>query len=304
MAEPLGRLPLLLREKINLVGSGKFSGRAFFSALIDFWRQISSRELTQTRENQILFARAFDQRACSRELHGLIDTLKTIRQRILANTLLRGWTNWLVWLLIGLIALAAVSAKLAGPLRFVAILAAIGALAILARTWRNRPSHYESARRLDFAAGLQDRLSTAIYLGGIKDPSGMIGEQRKDALVRLMKVDPRGFFPVQLPANIRRASVLVLLAAGLCVYRIHHQPPLVGGLREHKWRHISRRAIDRSQLQCGNHVARHVSFSGVARAWTSPSRWSPRSGTMLPAAIASDTGIRARGRAARGSDCP
>src|SRR5258708_21907631 len=203
MAEPLGRLPLLLREKINLVGSGKFSGRAFFSALIDFWRQISSRDLTQTRENQILFARAFDQRACSRELHGLIDTLKTIRQRILANTLLRGWTNWLVWLLIGLIALAAVSAKLAGPLRFVAILAAIGAAAILARTWRNRPSHYESARRLDFAAGLQDRLSTAIYLGGIEDPSGMIGEQRKDALVRLLKMDPRGFFPLQFAGNIR-----------------------------------------------------------------------------------------------------
>src|ERR1700682_3851573 len=116
MAEPLGRLPLFLREKINLVLPGEFSGRASCSALRDFWRQISPRNQTQTHENQISLARAFDQRACSPELHGLIDTLKTIRQRILANTLLRGWTKWFVWLLIGVIAVAAVSAKLAGAL--------------------------------------------------------------------------------------------------------------------------------------------------------------------------------------------
>ena len=114
-------------------------------------------------ENQISLARAFDRRASSPELHGLIGTLKTIRQRILANTLLRGWTKWFVWLLIGLIAVAAVSAKLAGALLFVAVLAAVGAAAILAWTWRNRPSNYETARRFDSAAGLQDRLSTAIY---------------------------------------------------------------------------------------------------------------------------------------------
>ena len=101
MAEPLGRLPLLLREKINLVVPGEFSGRACFSALRGFWRQISSADQTQTHENQILLARVFDQQACSPELHGLIDTLKPIRQRILANTLLRGWTKWFVWLLIG-----------------------------------------------------------------------------------------------------------------------------------------------------------------------------------------------------------
>ena len=106
------------------------------------------------------------------ELHGLIDTLQTIRQRILANTLLRGWTKWFVWLLIALIAVAAVSSRLAGAVLFVAVLAAVGAAAILTWTWRNRPSNYETARRLDFAAGLKDRLSTAIFLGGIEDPGG------------------------------------------------------------------------------------------------------------------------------------
>jgi hypothetical protein len=222
---------LLLREKIDLAVPGGFSGRACFSALRDFWRQISFRDQTQTRKNQASLARSFDQRACSPELHGLIDTLKAIRQRILANTLLRGWTKWFVWLLIGLIAVAAVSAKLAGAVLFVGILAAIGAAAILAWTWRNRLSNYEAARRLDTAAGLQDRISTAVYLGGIEDPDGMIGEQRKDALARLVKVDARGFFPVRLPGNVRRASVLVLVAAGLFAYRIHHQPPLVSLLQ-------------------------------------------------------------------------
>jgi hypothetical protein len=231
MAEPLGRLPLLLREKIKLVVPGEFSGRACFSALRDFGRRIYSGDHTQSPENQISLARIFDRRASSPELHGLIGTLRTIRQRILANTLLLGWTKWFVWLLIGLIVVAAVSVKLAGALLFAAVLAAVGAAAILTWTWRNRPSNYETARRFDSAAGLKDRLSTAIFLGGVEDPDGMIGEQRKDALARLTKVDPRGFFPLQSPGNIRRASVLVLVAAGLFAYRVHHKPPLISLLQ-------------------------------------------------------------------------
>jgi hypothetical protein len=231
MAEPLGRLPLVLREKINLAVPGEFSGRACISALRDFWRRASTRIRTQSQENQALLARTFDRQAFSPELHELNDALKTIRQRILANTLLRGWTRWFVWLLMALIAVGAASAKLAGVLLFLGIVAAAGVGAILVWTWRNRPSQYEAARRLDSAARLQDRISTAIYLGAVDDPDGMIGEQRKDALARLAKVDPRGFFPVQLPGNVRRACALVLVVAGLFAYRIHHQPPLVSLLQ-------------------------------------------------------------------------
>jgi hypothetical protein len=107
----------------------------------------------------------------------------------------------------------------------------VGVAAIFAWTWRNRPSSYETARRLDSAAGLQDRISTAVFLGGVEDPGAMIAGQRKDALARLVKVDPRGFFPVQWPGNVKRASVLVLVAAGLFAYRIHHQPPLLSLLQ-------------------------------------------------------------------------
>jgi hypothetical protein len=231
MAEPLGRLSLLLREKIKLAVPGGLSGRACLSALRDAWRRASVRIHKQIQQNQVSFPGMSGPQACSPELLGLVDTLKTIRQRILATTLLRGWTKWSVWLLFGLIAIAAISAKLAGALLFIGILAAIGAAAILAWTWRNRVSNYEAARRLDSAAGLQDRIPTAVYLGGVDDPGGMIGEQRQDALRRLAKIDARGFFPVQLPGNIRRASVLFLVAAGMFAYRIHHQPPLISLLQ-------------------------------------------------------------------------
>lgn len=220
-----------LREKIKWLVPGEFSGRARFSAWISFWRQIISGDRAQSRENQILLARSFDRQPCSPELHGVVATLQVIRQKILANTLLRRWTKWSVWVLIGLIAVAAVSAKLAGALLFIAALAAVGAAAILAWSWRNRLSKYETARRLDSAAGLKDRVSTAIYLGGVADTDGLIGEQRKDALAHLRKVDARGFFPVQWPGNARRAFVLVLLAAGLFAYRIHHPPPLISLLQ-------------------------------------------------------------------------
>ena len=227
MAEPLGRLPLLFREKIELEAPGKFSGRACISALRDFSRRASLRIRTLTRALKFPPAQALDKQACSPELRGLLGTLKTIRQRILANALLRGWTKWFAWMLIALIVVAAVSTKLAGALLFAAILAVLGAAAILVWTWRFRPSHYETARRLDAAAALHDRISTAVFLGGIADPDGIVGEQRKDALKRFAKVDARRFFPIVWPGNAKRASVLLLVAAGLFAYRIHHQAPLV-----------------------------------------------------------------------------
>jgi hypothetical protein len=147
------------------------------------------------------------------------------------NTLVGGWARWLVWLLIALIVVAAVSVKLAGALVYLAALALAGAAGILAWTWRNRPSRYEIARRLDSAAGLKDRTSTAVYLGGIDAPEGLAREQRRDAIERLAKVDPRGFFPLQLPGNYRRAAVLVLVVSGLFAYRIHHRPPLISLLQ-------------------------------------------------------------------------
>src|SRR5258708_189424 len=108
MAEPLGRLSLFLRQKIKSVVPGEPSGRAYLSALKSFWRQNFSSDRAQTPEHQLLLARIFDRQACSPELQGLTGTLKSIRQRILANTVLQGWAHWLVWVLLALIAVAAV----------------------------------------------------------------------------------------------------------------------------------------------------------------------------------------------------
>jgi hypothetical protein len=87
------------------------------------------------------------------------------------------------------------------------------------------------ARRLDFAAGLKDRLSTAIFLGTVQDSDGIVGKQRRDALERLGKFDRRALFPFEWPGNGKRAAALVLLVAGLFAYRIHHQPPLISLLQ-------------------------------------------------------------------------
>jgi hypothetical protein len=227
---------VLLREKIKLAMPGEFSGRACFSALRELWRTFSSRNQpgfqiqassTQAVVHSAPDESALDLQTCSPELRGLLGALKTIRQKIVANALLRSSAKWFVWLLFGLMAAELVIANFAGAVLSTAILAALGLAGIVAWTWRNRPSNYETARQLDSAAGLKDRLSTAVYLGGIDDPPGLVGEQRKDALGRLAKLDLRGFFPVALPGNLRRAGALILVVTGLFAYRIHHSAPLV-----------------------------------------------------------------------------
>jgi hypothetical protein len=222
---------LLLREKIKLVMPGGSTGRASFSALRGFWRELFTNDAVRPHEKQILLARIFDRQSRSPELHGLIDNLKPIRQRILANSILRGWVKWFGWILIALALVAGVSGKLAGMTILVSVVAIAVALGILAVIWRDRPSHYEVARRLDSAAGLKDRVSTAIYLGEVENPDGIVGEQRKDALARVGKGDRRELFPLKWPGNAKRAVALVLIVAGLFAYRVHHRPPLISLLQ-------------------------------------------------------------------------
>jgi hypothetical protein len=175
--------------------------------------------------------RDFGKQECPADLHGVIDVLSIVRQRILTNTFLRNWTMWWTWVLIGLIVLAAVSVKLTGVMALAAILVVAGTAVILAWIWRTRLSIYDAACRLDSAAGLHDRVSTALFLADVKNPDEMMQCQRQDALARLGKVEPRGLFPIQMPATASRALLLVLAAAGLLVYRINHKPPLVSLLQ-------------------------------------------------------------------------
>jgi hypothetical protein len=229
---------LLLRGKVNSTPPGKFSGKACLSALNHFWKGISSGNPSQPHEKKSAIPVDLNNGIFSSELRGVIRAVNSIRQRILANALLRGWTKLSVWVLVGLLTVAMVSSRLAGSLLLVAILATLGAVLISIWTWRTRLSHYEAARRLDSATGLKDRLSTAIYFGGIERPDGMIGQQRKDAIARFGNVDPRGLFPVRMPSNVGRALALILVVAGLFAYRVHHKPPLVSLLQSTARSHL------------------------------------------------------------------
>jgi len=222
---------LRLGGKTNLTVPGGPSGTVWFCALRAFLQRISF-PIAATAEKLPSFLQVADRREYPTELRSLIRILNTVRQRILANTLLRGWTRWAVWILVVLIAIAAVLSQLAGAVVLVGFLGAVGAAAILIWGWRHRLSAYEAAQRLDSAAGLKDRLPTAIYLGGIDDPAGLIAQQRKDAVRRAAKVDPRGLFPVRLPASVGRALALILVVAGLFAYRINHRPPLLSLLQK------------------------------------------------------------------------
>ena len=221
---------MLLREKLKSVLPDEMSGKYCFSALRAYRRQFLSLDEGNLDE-RISQARFFDQRKFSSDLSGLLASLNAVRQRILANALIRSSTKWLVWVLVALIVIAAASSRLTAAIVVVAVLALSGAAAILTVTWRNRPSSYETARRLDSAAGLQDRISTAVYLGDLEAPDAMVCEQRKDALARAARLDPTGLFPVRLPGNFRRAFALVLVVTGLFAYRIHHRAPLIALLQ-------------------------------------------------------------------------
>ena len=219
------------QEKMQSTAPGRFSAPVFFSAWTRLWTGIFHGQFSSARPEHISLSQDFPKQSCSPELRGLLDMLQSIRQRILANNFLGGWTAWAAWILIGLIVVLSVSPKLALAMILAAFLAAAGAGVILLWTWRTRLSTYQTACRLDSAAGLQDRVSTAVYLGDATNPGGMIERQRGDALARIAKLDARGFFPLRAPVAARRAAILVLVVAGLYVYRLHHKPPLVALLQ-------------------------------------------------------------------------
>ena len=220
-----------LGGKLNSTVPGGPSGTVWLSAPIAVWRRVTSWIPTAAVEKRPSFSPVADRREYPSELSILVRTLNTVRQRILANALLRSWTRWAVWILVGLIAIGAVLSKVAGPLVLVGVLGTTGAAAILIWTWRNRLPAYEAAQRLDSVAGLKDRLPTAIYLGGVDNPDGLIAQQRKDAVLRATKLDPRSLFPVRLPTSVGRALALILVVAGLFAYRINHKPPLLSLLQ-------------------------------------------------------------------------
>jgi hypothetical protein len=210
---------------------GDVSGKGSFSVLKDAWAKLSSGDRAKDVPNLASLQQDISSESAAPELQGALEALKSIRKRILTNTVLEGWTEWAICILIVLIVAGSVSSKLTWVSILSAVLIVVGMGVIFAWVWRTRLSTYETACRLDAAAGLQDRVSTAIYLSDAKDSDGIVQQQRRDAISRLAKVDSRGLFPLQIPATASRALVFVLVAGGLLAYRIDHRPPLVALLQ-------------------------------------------------------------------------
>ena len=120
-----------------------------------------------------------------------------------------------------------------------AALLAIGAVAICAWVRRAWASPYDAARRLDAAAGLHDRMSTALCFGNTADPSQMLLRQRQDALTRVSEIDLGRLFPICTPALARRALLLALLAGGMFAHCAHHQPLMMALLRASSRSHLT-----------------------------------------------------------------
>lgn len=219
------------REKVKSAAPDSVSGPALFSALSNAWKEISARRQRQPSLSLASHELNFGNPTWPAELRGVMDALAVVRQRILANTFLRGWMNLWTWILAGLIVAAAFSPKLAWAVISAGVLAIIGSIVVLIWTWSARPSAYGAACRLDSAAGLHDRVSTAVHLGATENPDGMILRQRQDAIARLTQVSSRALFRVRWPAAARRALVLGVVAAGFFVYRMHYKPPLVALLQ-------------------------------------------------------------------------
>ena len=219
------------REKIKSAAPMAQSGPALFSALKGYWHESFAWSRKQTCVSRTTHGPDFDHEKWPAALQSLIDPLTAIRRKILTNTFLVGWMRLWTWILAGLIVAGAFSPKLTWALILAGALVVIGAAGVAIVAWRARPSAYEAACRLDSVAGLHDRVSTAIHLGSIENPDGMILRQRQDAVVRAARVNPQSLFPIRMPDAGRRAIILGMAAASLLIYRIHYKPPMVALLQ-------------------------------------------------------------------------
>ena len=160
------------------------------------------------------------------EFRPLLDAIRVVQRRILANSLLHHWNRCLTWSLGGLLVAAAVL-SLHALLVAAAVLAIVATLVAVVITWMARPSSYEAAWRLDQAAGLHDRLSTALHFAANERPDEMVSRQRRDALGRLAEADPRALFRMHLPTSLGRTAGIALAVVGMMLYQVNHKPPLL-----------------------------------------------------------------------------
>jgi hypothetical protein len=163
----------------------------------------------------------------STDLSGLLELIRIASRRALANDFLRKSLVWMSWICVGIILGAAISRRLTGVVLAALLVAATGIVVTLAQMWSKKASDYRLACKLDAAAGLQDRLSTAVHLGSSQNSDPMVLRQRRDAMSRVPGLDAKSLFPVHLPSFAVQTLALALVAALLLTYRVHYRAPLL-----------------------------------------------------------------------------
>ncbi len=153
-----------------------------------------------------------------------MNEVETVHRRTLANRFLLRWNRYGQWGLLAVL-ISAFFLPLAGVLIAALVILAGVTAAALVITWVKQPTAYESACQLDAAAGLKDRISTALHCASIASPDPMILHQRQDALEHLQRVQPKALFPIRIPATAGRTLLLVAVVAGFMAYRGNHRSP-------------------------------------------------------------------------------
>jgi hypothetical protein len=168
-----------------------------------------------------------DKGSYSPDLADLVDALKIVQSRVLANAFLLRWFGLLRWILLGLIIAAMFSAHMSLMLFLAGGLVALSAGGAAAWVWWSKPSAYRLAYELDSVTGLCDRLSTAIHFGAVEHPDPLLLRQRRDAAGRLKGVDPKTLFPLRMPAFATSVLALLVILSGLFAYRSHFHSPML-----------------------------------------------------------------------------
>lgn len=163
----------------------------------------------------------------SSDLQGLLQMIRVAGRRALTNDFVKRWLVWVSWISLAVIIGAAASQRLTGLVVMALIALGVGIAVALLQAWSKRASDYRVACKLDEAARLQDRLSTALFLGSPENTQPMVIQQRRDALRRLPGLDPKALFPIRMPSYAIQTLTLALVAASLLAYRVHFKAPIL-----------------------------------------------------------------------------
>ena len=150
----------------------------------------------------------------------LFETVRSARRRILANEAVRHTAYALSAALASLILLLLLGTQIFGWPWLILLPAATLAAGFYI-TWRNAPSSYEVAQRVDRSLKLADTLSTALFFSAADHGRG--GDtrlaQRAQAETLAAGLDPRRVVPIRLPRALYGTALLAFVASSVFALR-------------------------------------------------------------------------------------